>query len=114
MKTAKGLSWVLAVAGLWEILAPFIIGYSSVTGAMVNAIILGILILGIGIWAAVMNSGGTIKVLSWINAILGLWVLLSPFIIRYSQTTGAMVNDLIIGIGVVIVGIWAAVVAGKE
>ena len=113
MKTAKGLNWVLAVAGLWEIIAPFAIGYSSVTGAMVNAIILGILILGIGIWAAVINSGGAIKALSWINAILGLWVLLSPFIIRYSQTTGAMVNDLIVGIGVLIIGVWAALVANK-
>ena len=114
MKTAKGLSWVIAVAGLWEILAPFIIGYSSATGAMVDAIIFGILLLGIGIWAALVNSNGTIKVLSWINAVLGLWVLLAPFIIGYSKTTGAMVNDLIIGIVVVILGIWAAVAPGRD
>lgn len=39
MKTAKGFSLGIALAGLWEILAPFVIGYSSVTGGMVNAVI---------------------------------------------------------------------------
>jgi len=114
MKTAKGLSWVIAIAGLWEILAPFIIGYSSVTAAMVDAIILGILLLGLGLWAALANSSGVIKVLSWINAVLGLWLVLAPFILSYSKTTVAMVNDLIVGIVVVILGIWAAVVGGKS
>lgn len=113
MKTAKGLSWVIAVAGLWEILAPFIIGYSSVTAAMVDAIILGILLLGLGLWAALVNSEGTIKGLSWTNGVLGLWVLLAPFILSYSKTTGAMVNDIIIGILVVILGVWAALAAKK-
>ena len=55
MKTAKGLSWVIAAAGLWEILAPFIIGYSSATGAMVDAIILGILMLGFGIYLIIFS-----------------------------------------------------------
>ncbi len=114
MKTAKGLSWVIAVAGLWEILAPFIIGYSATTGAMVDAIIFGILLLGLGLWAALVNTSGTIKGLSWVNAVLGLWVLLAPFILGYSKTTGAMVNDLIIGILVVILGIWAALAAARD
>ena len=114
MKTAKGLSWVIAVAGLWEILAPFIIGYSSATGAMVDAIILGILMLGFGIWAALANSNGIIKVLSWINAVFGLWVLIAPFILSYSKVTGAMVNDIIIGIIVIIAGVWAAGVSGRS
>ena len=56
MKTAKGLSWVIAIAGLWEILAPFIIGYSSVTGAMVNDMVVGILVVILGIWAAVVGG----------------------------------------------------------
>ncbi len=114
MKTAKGLSWVIAIAGLWEILAPFIIGYSSVTGAMVDAIILGVLLLGLGIWAALANSSGIIKVLSWINGVFGLWVLLAPFILSYSKVTGALVNDLIVGIVVALLGLWAALVAGKS
>ena len=114
MKTAKTLNWIIAATGLWEILAPFIIGYSSATGAMVDAIILGILLLGFGLWGGLVNSTGTEKAMSWINAVLGLWLVLAPFILSYSSVTGAMVNDIIVGVVVVILGAWAAVVAGKS
>ena len=114
MKTAKTLSWVIAVAGLWEIIAPFALGYSSTTGAMVDAIILGILLLALGIWAALVNSEGTIKVLNWINAVLGLWLVIAPFALSYSGVSGATVNDIIVGIVVIILGVWAAVVPGRS
>ena len=79
MKTAKTLSWIIAAAGLWEIIAPFAIGYSATSAAMVDAIILGVLLLGLGIWAALVNTSVTIKVLSWIDAVLGLWLVVAPF-----------------------------------
>jgi len=53
MKIAKLLSWGIALAGLWEILAPFIIGYSSVTGAVINDIIIGIVVAFLGFRAAI-------------------------------------------------------------
>lgn len=52
MNTAKAFGWVTGVAGLREILAPFIIGYSAVTGAMVDAIALGAVLLVLGVWTA--------------------------------------------------------------
>lgn len=114
MKTAKTLSWIIAVAGLWEIIAPFAIGYSSTSAAMVDAIILGVLLLGLGIWAALVNTSGTIKILSWINAVLGLWLVVAPFALSYSGVSGATVNDIIVGIVVIILGVWAAVVPGRS
>ena len=52
MKTAKSLSWLVAVAGLWEVLAPFILGYSAVTVAMWNDIIVGVVMIVLAAWAA--------------------------------------------------------------
>ncbi len=114
MKTAKTLNWIIAVAGLWEIIAPFALGYSSTTAAMIDAIILGVLLLVLGVWAALVNASGTIKVLSWINGILGLWLVIAPFALSYSKTSGATVNDIIVGIVVIILGVWAAVVPGRS
>ena len=109
IKIAKLLSWGIALAGLWEILAPFVIGYSSVTGAMVNAVIFGIILLGLGILAAITNSQGSITVLSWLNTMLGLWLILAPFVLSYNKVTGAVVNDVTIGIVVVFLGFRAAI-----
>ena len=88
MKTAKTLSWIIAAAGLWEIIAPFAI--------------------------ALVNTSVTIKVLSWIDAVLGLWLVVAPFALSYSKVSGATVNDIIVGIIVIILGVWAAVVPGRS
>ncbi len=127
MKTAKSLNWVVAILGIWELLAPFILSYSKVqkaaegaqkaaalpkTGnAMWDAIIIGIVLLIVGAWAALSNSVGLIKSLSWLNAILGLWLIIAPFTLGYSKLASAMWNDVVIGIIVLVVGAWAALVA---
>jgi len=111
MGTAKVFGWVTVVGGLWELLSPFILGTSVLTGAMVDAIILGVLLILFGLWIALSRSGSAVRALSWINAVFGLWLILAPFIIGYSGTTGAMVNDIIVGGVVLVLEIWGAVAA---
>lgn len=62
MKTAKTLGWLTGALGVWEILAPFILGYSNVGGATTEALILGILLAGFGHWLG--KAAGTIRTLS--------------------------------------------------
>ena len=113
MKTAKSISWWVAVFGAWEFLAPFILGYTAIQAAMWDAIIVGIAIAILGIWAAVSNAEDTIKTLNWINAVLGLWLVIAPFLLRYTATASALWNDIIIGIVVIVLGSWAASKVGS-
>jgi uncharacterized membrane protein (DUF373 family) len=52
MTRAKTLNWLVAVAGLWEILAPFILGYSVTAVAMWNATIIGVVLIALAVIAA--------------------------------------------------------------
>jgi uncharacterized membrane protein (DUF373 family) len=52
MTRAKTLNWLVAVAGLWEILAPFILDYSVTAVAMWNAIIIGVVLIVLAVIAA--------------------------------------------------------------
>jgi len=64
---------------------------------------------------ALAKLPGTVRTLSWINALLGLWVLLAPFILGYSGTSGgATWNDVIVGVVVIILEVWGASAAKKE
>jgi hypothetical protein len=118
MKTAKTLNWLLVVLGIWEILAPFIVGYSgSSSGALWDAIILGAAWVVLGYWATRAtnsNSDSTVKALGWVNAVLGLWVIVAPFIIGYSATSGALWNDIIVGIVVTVLAGWSALAIPKK
>jgi uncharacterized membrane protein (DUF373 family) len=52
MTRAKTLNWLVAVAGLWEIMAPFILGYSVTAVAMWNATIIGVVLIALAVIAA--------------------------------------------------------------
>jgi len=108
MKTAKTLSWVVVVLGVWEFIAAFVLGYLASTAALWDAIILGIALVVLAGWAALSNQTATIKSLSWVNTVLGVWLIIAPFILGYSKLTGALWNDIIVGIVVAVLSVWAA------
>ncbi len=38
---------------------------------------------------------------NWLNVLLGLWLIVAPFLIGYSKTSaGALWNDIIVGLAV--------------
>jgi hypothetical protein len=45
------------------------------------------------------------KSLSWINFVLGLWLIIAPFALRYSTVSTAMWNNVIVGIVVAVLAI---------
>lgn len=114
MKTVKTLSWLVALLGVWEVLAPFILGYSATSAALWDAIIISAVLVILAVWAALSNAYSTIKTLEWINTAAGAWLIIAPFILGYSSIVAAMWNDVIVGIAVVVLAGWAALAAGSS
>lgn len=113
MKTAKTLSWLVVVLGAWEVIAPFILGTSQNAGALWDAIVLGIALIILAGWAALSNQFSTIKTLSWINVVLGAWLILAPFFLGYASVAAATANDITVGILTLLLSLWAALVVPK-
>ena len=112
MGTQKTLSWLVALAGLWEAVAPFILGYSASTTPLWDAIIFGAALVILGVWAALSNQEGVDKALDWINVVLGAWLVIAPFVLGYTALVAALWNDIIVGIVVVVLAGWAALAMG--
>lgn len=111
VRTASGLD---VLAAIWLIFAPFILGYSGVTAAVWNDIIVGIVI---GVLAISRTTREGVKVAwpSWVNVILGIWLIFAPFILGYSTNTAALWNDIILGIIVAVLATWSGVsTPGRE
>lgn len=114
MRTANSLSWLVAVTGLWELVSPFILGYSAITVAMWNAVIVGVVLILLAGWAALSQEVSTDRTLDWINAILGFWLVVSPFVLGYSASMVALWNSAIVGIVVIVLAGWAATLFGRS
>jgi hypothetical protein len=113
MKTTGIFNWIVALAGLWTLVSPFVLNFSDLTLAMWNAIIVGILLVVFGGWAALYKDVNTNKILDWINIGLGLWLIASPFILGYSTLAAALWSSIISGLLVILFAGWAAFSLGR-
>lgn len=121
-------SGVNALAGVWLIAAPFALGYAGLGRALWNDIIIGIAVLGLAMTrtAAPLSS----KSIGWINTVLGVWLIIAPFALGYSEYggigegtassqaginwRGATGNDIIIGILVICLSAWSSLAARNK
>ena len=108
VKTASGLN---IVAALWLIVAPFLLDY-AVQAARWNDIIVGVLVLALA-WGRGSNPRFA-PGLSWTNVLLGIWLVVAPFVLRYSVHPVPLWNDVIVGVIVASLAAWSAVATPRR
>jgi hypothetical protein len=99
LRAAAGIN---VIAGLYVLISTWIA--SANTGDAWNGIIVGIVVT---VLAAMRFSGSTGVWASWINALLGIWLIISPWVYRYAGT-GQETNTIVLGIIVLVLGLWGA------
>jgi hypothetical protein len=102
---AKTASTIVLLAGIWYFFSPWIYG-ANAHGNAWNAWIVGALLFIFGV-IRVSRSVGTVG-LSWLSALLGIWVFFSPWIFAYTANTGRFINSLCVGVIVFVVAIVSA------
>ena len=112
----KVLSWIIALLGLWEfgdIAALFVPDFGKIPAAIWNHIIVGLILMIVGVWAARTRNPVTAKTMNWIAAGAGLWLLVSSFVLRYPVINAGLWNDLIVGAIAFVLGVWAAITSSR-
>lgn len=112
----KGLSWIIALLGLWEfgdIAALFVPGFGSLPAYLWNHIIVGMVLMVAGITAARTNNAGTARTMSWMAVIAGIWLITGTLMLRHPVTGIGSLNDIIVGVSVVVLGAWAALTSPR-
>ncbi len=113
MKMAKALGWVLAVFGVWEVAAPFVLGYGY-TDVAAQDVVIGVIWITFGLWIALTSKGEAAKWLGWLGVIVGVWLFFAPALLGYTALTAAFWNDLLTGFAGAVVSMWAAFNAPKD
>ena len=101
----SGLGGIPLAAGIWLLIAPFVLGYSTLAQALWNDLIVGVLLVTLAlvrVFKPLRYAG-----VSWTIVALGVWLILAPFILGYGNfgnpgesvnTKGATWNDIIAGV----------------
>lgn len=93
---------LILVLGLWLIVSPWAFAYPNGSVQMLNAYISGLII-------AVLAAFDLYKTYFWavvVNLLIGIWVAVSPWVLRVADQRTVMWNELIVGIAVVVLALW--------
>lgn len=103
-QAAAGPSWINIVLGIWVIISPFVVQFTRFPAAMWNNVIVGIVI---AILAIIRQSVPRQTGWSWVNVILGIWMIISPFALG-AMTAAILWNNIILGIVIGLIAIGSA------
>lgn len=94
-KSIMRLSGVNMLLGLWIMISPFVLGFHQFLPAVRNNTAVGV---GIAFFALLrLSSIENQPVWSWCNTLLGLWLIISPFLLGFAHLPPAMLNNLLAG-----------------
>src|SRR4029434_4540785 len=102
----KVLRWTNFALGLWLVIAPFALLYRGIQAALWDDVVVGLLIAAYSLWRALEIEQMIVG--NWVVGALGLWALISPFVLHFSGAPIAMRNNVIVGAAVTILTIWLA------
>jgi SPW repeat len=85
-------SWLNVLLGIWVIVSPFVLNY-RVPRVVWSDVVAGALVLVIALVRASTHQQGW----SWINLVLGIWIIISPFVLGF-LSEAEMWNNIALGI----------------
>ncbi|MER3479444.1 MAG: hypothetical protein C4327_02900 [Meiothermus sp.] len=91
------------VLGLWLVLSPWILGYASTSAALWNGILVGIVV---AVLALTHMRGGPLWE-EWVSLALGIWLILSPWLLGFSSLSVPTWNAVVVGVLVAILALAA-------
>ncbi|HEY0938568.1 MAG TPA: SPW repeat protein [Steroidobacter sp.] len=105
MKPRRWQDWVNVILGAWLVASPWALGFADNVLAARSAWVLG---------AAVVVFAGIAVYMpkAWeeaVNIILGICLLISPWVLGFIEQANATANAVMVGILVVALGAWAMV-----
>lgn len=94
---------VNGVLGAWLILSPWALGFAGEMIAMWNFVAVGVLLVATALGAIFLPRAWE----EWTESVLGLWLVVSPWILGFTASEAATVNAVLSGLGIVMLSLWA-------
>lgn len=93
-------AWIVGLLGIWMVIAPFLT--MPVNGNTWNDWAIGVITIALGLSLDAEHAWQKI-----VTVLLGIWMLLSGFLPVLSAGRGLQVNDVAVGVLLIIVGLSA-------
>lgn len=93
---------LILLLGLWLFITPWVFTYPIPSPQAWNAFVAGAVI-------AILAAFELYKTYFWavvVNLLLGIWVAISPWVMKVASDRELMWNELIVGVAVIVLALW--------
>ncbi|TPI43678.1 hypothetical protein FJ414_02335 [Mesorhizobium sp. B3-1-6] len=103
MEARKSQDWITLVLAICLFISPWVIGFTAAMVPAWNAWIVGVLLGALAL--------ATLSVFAeweeWVNVVLGLWLIVSPWLLGFAADTHIMATHVVLGVLVAAASAWA-------
>lgn len=116
----KWQDWVNLVLGVWVFLSPWILQRPSITGTgagegIASAAAWNLWIVGVAVAVLALAALFAFQIWEeWVNVALGIWLLVSPWVLGFSSAAALTWNAVLAGVVIAIVAGWTVVPMLRE
>jgi hypothetical protein len=104
MSRMRWQDWVTLAAGIWLLFSPAILNYAGAGPATSDAVVLGIVVIILSIIELSVPRVAE----EWAMVALGVWLVLSPWLLGFGPETTAAWNSVVVGMVIGVLALWAA------
>ena len=91
-----------ALLGIWLVFSPWAVGYAGDKVALANALIVGVALVAVAAGAMLVPRAWE----EWTEAVLGLWLVGSPWLLGFAGLATAMHAVIATGVVIVVLAVW--------
>jgi hypothetical protein len=99
--------------GIWLIASPYFLKYAVWHNARVNAGVMGSIVFGMALTRLAM-SGPRWWWLHFASLVVGIWLIVAPFLLGYAGDPAAMINSVVVGLLVLAVEVIGLLTSRRE
>lgn len=102
-ETNKARDWINLVLAVLLFISPWVLGFKGEMAPAWNAWIFGVILAIL----ALAEISAFAEWEEWISALLGIWLIIAPFVLSFASQTHAMWTHVILGALTAIVSFWS-------
>ncbi len=91
------------ILGIWLFVSPWVLGFIGATNAATNAWAVGVIVAILALLAIFAYQQWE----EWINAAIGVWLFVSPWVLHVNGESHILWNSLIVGAALVVLALWS-------
>ena len=100
--TRRWQDQLILLLGLWLFITPWVFSYPIPSSQSTNAFVAGAVL-------AVLSACELYKTYFWavvVNLLVGLWVAISPWVLKVADQRQLMWDEVIVGLAVIVLALW--------